>query len=227
MPGFSGVKRDGIELEGSFTAVVNADLKVGVVTETITVTAETPVVDTQSIRRQTTISNDLISSIPAARAYAGLMTLMPNTVVAGGAASDVQVVPGMVVFGSAGGRGNEGRLQVDGLSVGSAFNGAGVSSYIPDVGNAQEIAMTTSGGLGEAEVGGPALNIVPKTGGNSVKGSFYASGVTKGMIGTNYTQELKDRGLTDAGRQHEDLGLQPRGRRADQERPDVVLRHAP
>ena len=174
-------------------------MRVGAVTETITVTGETPVVDTQSIRRQTTISNDLISSIPAARAYAGLMTLMPNTVVAGGAASDVQVVPGMVVFGSAGGRGNEGRLQVDGLSVGSAFNGAGVSSYIPDVGNAQEIAMTTSGGLGEAEVGGPALNIVPKTGGNSVKGSFYASGVTEGMIGTNYTQELKDRGLTTPG----------------------------
>ncbi len=199
LTGFSSVKREGIELEGSFTGVVNADMKVGAVSETITVTGETPVVDTQSIRRQTTISNDLISAIPAARAYAGLMTLMPNTVVAGGAASDVQVVPGMVVFGSAGGRGNEGRLQVDGLSVGSAFNGAGVSSYIPDVGNAQEIAMTTSGGLGEAEVGGPALNIVPKTGGNSIKGTFYASGVTKGMIGTNYTQDLKDRGLTTPG----------------------------
>ena len=127
------------------------------------------------------------------------MTLMPNTVVAGGAASDVQVVPGMVVFGSAGGRGNEGRLQVDGLSVGSAFNGAGVSSYIPDVGNAQEITMTTSGGLGEAEVGGPALNVVPKTGGNSIKGSFYASGVTKGMVGSNYSQDLKDRGLSTPG----------------------------
>src|SRR5438094_562628 len=98
---------------------------------------------------------------------ASLRTLMPNTVVAGGAASDVQVVPGMVVFGSAGGRGNEGRLQVDGLSVGSAFNGAGVSSYIADVGNAQEITMITSGGLGEAEVGGPSLNVVPKTGGNT------------------------------------------------------------
>jgi len=199
LTGFSSVKRDDVELEGSFTAVVNADLKVGTVAETITVISETPIVDTQSVRRQTVISNDLITSIPAARAYAGLMTLMPNTVVAGGAASDVQVVPGMVVFGSAGGRGNEGRLQVDGLSVGSAFNGAGVSSYIPDVGNAQEIAMTTSGGLGEAEVGGPALNIVPKTGGNSIKGTFYASGVTKGMIGDNYTQELKDRGLTTPG----------------------------
>jgi hypothetical protein len=199
LTGFSTVKRDGVELEGSFTAAVNAELTVGAVTETLTVVAETPVVDVQSVRRQTVMSNELISSIPAARAYAGLMTLMPNTVVAGGAASDVQVVPGMVVFGSAGGRGNEGRLQLDGLSTGSAFNGAGVSAYIPDVGNAQEITMTTSGGLGEAEVGGPSLNIVPKTGGNRFNGSMYASGVTEGMIGSNYTQELKDRGLTTPG----------------------------
>src|SRR3954468_5516214 len=84
LQGFSTVRRDGIELEGSFTAAVNAEMKVGAVSETITVTGETPVVDTQSVRRQTTIGNDLISSIPAARAYAGLMTLMPNTAVAGG-----------------------------------------------------------------------------------------------------------------------------------------------
>src|SRR5499427_2761337 len=120
LTGFSIVKREGIELSGTFTAVVNADLKVGALAETITVTGETPIVDTQSVRRQTTISSDLITAIPSARAYAGLMTLMPNTVVATGAASDVQVVPGMVVFGGAGGRVNEGRLQLDGISVGSA-----------------------------------------------------------------------------------------------------------
>ena len=127
------------------------------------------------------------------------MTLMPNTVVATGAASDIQVVPGMVVFGGAGGRSNEGRLQLDGISVGSAFNGGGVSAYIADVGNAQEVALTTSGGLGEAEVGGPSLNVVPKTGGNTVKGSVFLSGVTKGMIGSNYSDDLKARGLTTPG----------------------------
>src|SRR5439155_1181529 len=70
------------------------------------------------------------------------------------------------------------------------------SSYVPDIGNAAEIAMTTSGGLGEAEVGGPTLSIVPKTGGNTVKGTVYLSGVTSGMVGSNYTQDLRTRGLT-------------------------------
>src|SRR3954449_6966352 len=56
LTGFSTVKREGIELTGAFTATINADLKVGTLQETITVTAETPVVDVQSVRRQTTIT---------------------------------------------------------------------------------------------------------------------------------------------------------------------------
>src|SRR4029434_10672838 len=45
LPGFSTVKREGIELTGTFVATVNADLKVGALEETITVTGETPIVD--------------------------------------------------------------------------------------------------------------------------------------------------------------------------------------
>ncbi len=200
--GFSPVRRDGVVLTGTFTATVDAELTVGSLSETVTVTGESPIVDVQSVRRQTVIDNDVISAIPASRSYTSLMQLMPNTVTAAGSATDVQVVPGMVVFGSAGGRGNEGRLNLDGISVGSAFNGAGVSSYIADVGNAREITMTTSGGLGEAEGGGPSLNIVPKEGGNTTRGSLYAAGLTDGMVGSNYSDELRARGLTTPGELH-------------------------
>src|SRR3954470_22943246 len=196
LTGFSTVKRDGVELTGSFTATINADMKVGALEETITVTGETPIVDTQSVRRQTTVSNDIISNMPAARSYAGVMMLIPATTTQAGANLDIQVTPGMLVFGGAGGRNNEARLQVDGLNTGAAFSGGGVSSYVPDIGNAQEISTTTSGGMGEAEVGGPSFSIVPKTGGNSIKGSFYASGVTSGMVASNYTDALKAAGLT-------------------------------
>ena len=169
LTGFQTIRREGIDLPGSFTATVDAELKVGSIEETVTVSGESPIVDVQSIRRQTVIDNEIISSIPVTRSYNSLMQLMPNTVTQAGAAMDTQVVPGMVVFGGAGGRSNEGRVSVDGSSVGSAFNGAGVSSYIADVGNAREVTMITSGGLGEAEGGGPALNIVPKEGGNAVR----------------------------------------------------------
>ena len=137
--------------------------------------------------------------MPAARLYAGVMMLIPSTTMQAGTALDIQVTPGMLVFGGAGGRNNESRIQVDGLNTGAAFNGAGVSSYVPDISNAQEIATTTSGGMGEAEVGGPSFSIVPKTGGNTFKGSVYASNVTSGMVGDNYTDDLKQRGLTTPG----------------------------
>ena len=63
--GFNTVRREGIVLEGTFTATVSADIWVGAVEETVTVTGETPVVDVQSVQRQTMIDNDLITAIPA------------------------------------------------------------------------------------------------------------------------------------------------------------------
>jgi hypothetical protein len=185
LTGFSTVKRAGVELTGALTATINTDLRVGTLAETITVTGETPIVDVQSIRRQATVSGDVISSIPTARGFAGVMLLIPAITTQAPVPANVQVTPGMIVFGTAGGRGNEGRLQVDGLGVGAARNGGGVSGYNADIANAQEVSFTTSAGLGEAEVSGPMLSVVPKTGGNTVKGSVYLAGVSSGMVGSN------------------------------------------
>ena len=199
LTGFTSFKREDIELTGSFTASVNAELKVGTVQETVVVSGVTPVVDVQSVKRQTTVSNDVFTSIPSAKSYAGLMLLIPAVSMQSGSSADLQTVPGMVVFGGSGGRTNEGRLQVDGLNTGAVLNGAGVSPYVADMQNSTEVSFTTSGGLGEEQTGGPALNVVPRTGGNTVKGSIYLAGVSGGMVGDNYTQALKDAGLSVPG----------------------------
>ena len=198
LPGFNTTRREGVVLTGSFVATINADLAVGALQETVVVTGESPLVDVQSVGRQTTLNNETINEIPAVRSYAGIMSLMPNMVTPGGAAAN-SPAPNMVVFGAAGGRANEGRLQVDGISVGTAFNGAGVSAYVVDVNNVQEIVLTASGGLGEAEVGGPTLNILPREGGNRLSGQLYFAGVTPGMVGSNYTDDLKQRGMSTPG----------------------------
>ncbi len=200
LPGFNQVRRDGIELSGSFTAQIDADLAVGGLTETVTVSGSSPIVDVQSIRRQTTISSEMLTSIPTARSWAATALLIPGIVTIGGGPTDVQVTPQMTVFGGAGGRNNEGRMQVDGLNTGAGLGGSGVSTYVADISNAQEVVTTTSGGLGEAEVGGPTLSIIPKSGGNSIKGAAYLSGVSKGMVGSNYSDELRAAGLTTPGK---------------------------
>src|SRR5204863_1015584 len=195
LAGFSAVKREGIELTGTFTASVNAELKVGGVSETVTVSGESPIVDVQSVRRQATVSGDVIAALPSSRAYGTIFGLNPAVTMGAGAALDIQVMPGLSVFGGAGGRGTEGRVQLDGLNTGAPLSGGGTSGYVPDLGTAQEVTFTTSGGLGEAEVGGPTMNIVPKTGGNTVKGTLYLAGTPGGLVGSNYTQELADAGL--------------------------------
>lgn len=193
LPGFNTVKREGIELTGNFVASVNVDMRVGALEETITVTGEAPTVDVTSSKRQQTISGDVIAAIPSSRQYFGLTTLVPALNIQG---NDIGGASGPIfsVFQIHGGRRNEGQVLVDGLSMG--FQGMGVSFYVPEVGTAQEVTFSLSGGLGEAPTGGPQMNIVPKAGGNTFSGSLFVTGANGAMQGDNITQEIRDAGLT-------------------------------
>ncbi len=91
-------------------------------------------------------------------------------------------------------------MQVDGLNAGAGLGGSGVSTYVADISNAQEVVTTTSGGLGEVEVGGPSLSIIPRSGGNTIRGAAYLSGVGGGMVGSNYSDALRVAGLTTPGK---------------------------
>jgi hypothetical protein len=193
LPGFSTVRRDGIELTGSFVATVNGDLKVGALEETITVTGETPIVDVQSAKVQQTVSNEVLSAIPSSRSAGGIQALIPGLSsggdsggITGGGGSAGQIH---------GGRNNDSRTYNDGLNVGWAGGGGGLWGNMLNVAAAQELVLSTSGGLGEAETSGVTLNAIPREGGNTFSGSFVANGATSGMQGSNYTQALKDQGL--------------------------------
>jgi hypothetical protein len=189
LPGFSVVKREGIELTGSMAAKVDADLRVGGLEETITVTGESPIVDVVNARKESTISNEAIAAVPTARLYHSIAALVPGvsmtTQDVGGIAG-----PTTVTFSMRGGPGNEGRLTVDGMSLGASLNGTGVSYTVADVGNAQEIVFTTAGQLGEAEVGGPSMNLVPRQGGNRLSGTFFANGAPSSFQQSNSAEAL-------------------------------------
>ena len=192
LTGFSVFKREGIELTGSGTVTINADMKVGALEETITVSGETPVVDVQNAARSEVLSGDLVAKTPAARSWNGIMLLMPGVT---GDPNTVQLTPSMVLFGIHGGPTTEGRLQLDGMNVGASRGGGGVSGYSIDTANVQEMTFQTSGGLGEAETGGPLMNFVPKTGGNTFKGSSSFQYANQSLQSSNYTSALQTAGL--------------------------------
>ena len=203
LSGFATVKREGVELTGSGVTTINVDMRVGGVTETINVTGETPVVDVQTTRRQEVLTAEVVRAVPATRGYNGILAMIPSVNTSAffnaGEQNNTQLSPGMTIFTSHGGRGNEGRVQVDGLNVGAAFNGGGVSGYIMDTAGAQELQFTLSGGLGEAETGGINLNIVPKTGGNRFSGEFFGSGAGQWSQNDNVDDSLRALGITTAG----------------------------
>jgi len=76
--GFTTVKREGIELTGSFTATVNADLRVATIAETITVTGQSPVVDVQGVTQQRVLNAEVLAALPTGRSAAALGVLIPG-----------------------------------------------------------------------------------------------------------------------------------------------------
>jgi hypothetical protein len=194
LAGFSTLQRTGVAVSGVGVITINADLRVGELQETVTVTGETPIVDVQSSRRGQVLDDEVVKALPATRGYNALVFLVPSV---SGGSNQVDLMPAMRIFYSHGGRGNEGRVQVDGLNVGAAFNGGGVSGYTMDTANAQELTLTLSGGLGEAEVGGTQLNVIPKTGGNNFAGTFFLSSAGEWSQGSNLDDELISLGIQD------------------------------
>jgi hypothetical protein len=194
LPGFGGVKRQGIELSGAFTATANAELRIGTIEETVTVSGEAPVIDVQSAQKQQVLQGDMLKALPTARASHSLLTLVPGLAYNNNNVGGING-PVMSSFGMHGGPGQEGRLQVDGLSVGAAIGGSGFSGYLADIANSQEVTMITSGNLGEVEVGGPVISIVPRTGGNTYSGSYFTSISGDALQSSNVTSDLTNAGL--------------------------------
>lgn len=194
LPGFSTVRREGITLEGTFAATIDVALSVGQLTETVTVTGESPIVNVQSATQEVVINRELLTQLPIARDWFAVAALVPGMVTSG--TQDIGGLTGTraitMNFSNNGGRGIEGRLQIDGLPTGGTrFGGTGSGTFLPDITNAQEVVVTSSGGLGDAETGGPSINVIPRAGGNTRSGSFYYNFSKDSLQGNNITDELR------------------------------------
>src|SRR2546425_9793613 len=67
LTGFNTFKRDNIEVSGIAVVTINADMKVGSIEETVTVSGETPVVDLQSTTKERVMSKDVVDALPTGR----------------------------------------------------------------------------------------------------------------------------------------------------------------
>jgi hypothetical protein len=196
LPGFNTVKREGILLSGSFTATVEADMRVGAIEETITVTGETPLVDVQSQARQRVMDRELIDTLPTGRTPFAMTALIPGVSVSA-ANQDVggaTLLSGAVQMQVHGSTGNSTMIMENGLST-AALVGAWGSQLAFNMAASQEVAVDYSGAGADQNAAGVKMNVIPREGGNVYNGTLFMNGTGGALQGSNFSQRLQDAGL--------------------------------
>jgi Carboxypeptidase regulatory-like domain len=192
LPGFSTFKREGIELTTSFTAQVNAELKVGALEETVTVSGEAPVVDIQNVRQQTTIARETLDAIPTTKRIGQYASIIPGATYTNPTFQDVGGNQGEGgQFGVHGQRGGDLSTNFEGMNQNQ--QALGVFSFNSQA--FQEIVVETGGMSAEAMTGGVQVNIISKDGGNRFSGTFSTAATGPKFQNGNLNDELRARGL--------------------------------
>jgi hypothetical protein len=171
LAGFSTVRREGVELSAGFTPTVNAEMRVGAVTETITVTGATPVVDAQNVRTQQVLKYEVLEALPSgARDLTQLASLTLGMTASTQGRNDVggalaETNTGLAIHGS---RGDDGRVNFDGMNTNVFYGGGGGQQRVWHFNtiSVQETVIDTGGNNAESETGGANLNQIPREGGN-------------------------------------------------------------
>src|SRR6185437_13811580 len=193
LQGFKTYVQDSIDLPSNFTATVNADLSLGAMEESITVSGQAPAVDVQSAARTTVLTRDLLDAVPVPRMYQAEGALAVGTRQSdqnvGGARSAVN--PRLTAHRSVT---KDTTIDVDGMKMNTLVGGG--DSH-PDHNDAmtQETTVQTAALGAEVSAGGPHLNLVPREGGNTFSGATYVGYTGHSFQSDNLSQDLIDRGL--------------------------------
>jgi hypothetical protein len=179
LPGFSTVVREGIELTSNFTASVNAEMKVGAIEETITVTGESPIVDTQSITTRTVMTREVLDVLPTGRNIQAVGIMIPGTSLAlggGGALSRDVGGSGSLQQSPLQYRGSADTVQtIEGLRLNNLEAQGAYSGVYWNDASFEELSYITGADSAEMGQGGIRVNMVPRDGGNSFRGQAFGN----------------------------------------------------
>ena len=204
VPGFSVVTQEGITLRAGFTPTVNAELQIGSLEETITVTTATPAVDIRNVTQHRTVDQEAMKSVPATKHFATYASLIPG-VKTGLTRIRLQDVGGSsgervltaVIHGSAAA---DMAMLFDGLRSSSILlsGGGWAGPWMANTGMIQEYSIDTSGTSAEHDVSGVWANPIPKSGGNVFSGDFVGNYSNDSLQSDNLRDKDRAFGLTEA-----------------------------
>jgi outer membrane receptor protein involved in Fe transport len=192
LPGFKTVKRE-VELESNFTAQIDAELTVGGVGETVTVAAESPVVDTETNFKAQVLPRAVLDDVPTAHTIQsvgqlvlGVQLNLPDV---GGSQAMQQTYFTVHGAGTA-----QTSVLMDGMILNGLQSDGGVQSYMNDAGN-EQMVYQTGGGTADSPTGGMKLNMAPREGGNAFHGSFFGAYESSSLQSNNLSSFLGTHGV--------------------------------
>src|SRR4051812_20083182 len=193
LAGFKTVKRGNVIIEGSFTPTVNAELQVGALTEVLTVTAESPIVDVVNNQQTFVASREVLDAIPTTRRDTTARALLiPGTTV-------TPFVLGQYNLTSHGSSTSDFTMAIDGLRVNNLCGSGQYSGFYMNDAAVQELTYSTGSESAEIQSSGIRVNSIPKDGGNKFSGSFFVYGQGSSLQSDNRTDSMKAAGVTIAG----------------------------
>jgi hypothetical protein len=190
LQGFRTVDQPSVRISAAFVATIGAKMEVGSVSETITVTGESPTVDVRSNLQQTVMNQEILEGIPTGRDPWSLAKLIPGVQVAtydvGGTQSMQQ--SSMSAHGSST---NDVSYNIDGATVNWPGGGGGATMMYYDQGMFEEVNYMTSAIPAEVMAGGVSINMVTKDGGNMWKGNARYNFANDDLQGENWAETQK------------------------------------
>jgi hypothetical protein len=199
LAGFRTVVREGVVLSGTAVTTINADLSLGAVQETITVTGESPLVNVQSTTRQAVMDQEIVSAIPSSRTPFTVGVLIPGVSRGAFMSQDVggSTIQSVASLEANGGRTADQRMMVNGVALSSMIAGGWGGGAVPNATGTQEFAIDVSAVDAQAATGGVRVNFIPRTGGNRYSGTVFGSFAVEEFASDNYTgSDVQQQGLT-------------------------------
>jgi len=193
LPGFSTFVRDGVELESNVTVPINAELHVGAIEESVTVTGQTPLVDVANAQKTQVVARDVLDALPTTRNMQSVGSIVPGIKLS---RPDVGGSQGMeqTYMRTHGADDRHTTVQVDGMMVNSSMGDGNIQAYNDDA-LAAEVSLQTAALNAEVQAGGVRLNMIPKDGGNTLKFGGFLGGTAGNWQSNNIDDGLRAKGL--------------------------------
>ncbi len=202
LQGFTTVVRENVIVQVGRSVDLPVALRLASVEETVTVTGESPIIDTKTTGTSTNFTSAELTSIPTSRDPFALMRAVPGVIV------DRVNIAGNETgqqsnFVSKGTRPADAVWTMDGINI-TDMTATGASPTYFNYDNFEEIQVATAGQSIKQPTGGLGLNFVVKRGTNRFTGGFRGYFTNDALESSNVPDELKVTGVTPDTADHND-----------------------